>query len=62
MQTQFTILLDSCVLYPAPVRGLLLQLASKSLFRGRWTKRIQDEWKSNLLKNRIECNLLFQYK
>ncbi len=52
MQTQFTVLLDSCVLYPAPLRDLLLQLASKGLFRGRWTKQIQDEWIRSLLKNR----------
>jgi predicted nucleic acid-binding protein len=56
MQTQFTVLFDACVLYPAPVRDLLLQLASKGLFRGRWTKRIQDEWIRNLLKNRSDLN------
>lgn len=56
MQTQFTVLLDSCVLYPAPVRDLLLQLASKGLFRGRWTKQIQDEWIRNLLENRPDLN------
>lgn len=52
MQTQFTVLFDACVLYPAPVRDILLQLASKGLFRGRWTKQIQDEWIRNLLQNR----------
>src|ERR1700684_3271475 len=56
MQNQFTVLFDACVLYPAPVRDLLLQLASKGLFRGRWTKQIQDEWIRNLLKNRPDLS------
>ncbi len=56
MHSQFTVLFDACVLYPAPVRDLLLQLASKGLFRGRWTQRIQDEWTRNLLKNRPDLH------
>lgn len=52
MQTQFTGLLDACVLYPAPLRDLLLQLTIAGLFRGRWTDRIHDEWINSLLKNR----------
>lgn len=52
MHSHFTVLFDACVLYPAAVRDLLLQLAHKGLFRGRWTKKIQEEWVSNLLKNR----------
>ena len=54
MQSQFTVLFDACVLYPAPVRDLLLQMASRGLFRGRWTERIQEEWIRNLLKNRTD--------
>jgi predicted nucleic acid-binding protein len=56
MQTQFTVLFDACVLYPAPVRDILLELASKGLFRGRWTKKIQEEWVRNLQKNRPDLN------
>lgn len=52
MQTQFTVIIDACVLYNASVRDLLLQLSSEGLFRGKWTKRIQDEWKRSLLENR----------
>ena len=52
MQTQFTVLLDACVLYPAPLRDLLIELATKGMFRGRGTDRIHDEWIRNLLKNR----------
>jgi hypothetical protein len=52
METQFTVLFDACVLYPAPLRDLLIELASNGMFRGRWTDRIHDEWIRNLLKNR----------
>lgn len=52
MLTQFTVILDACVLYNAPVRDILLQLAFQGLFRAKWTKRIQEEWIRNLLKNR----------
>lgn len=52
MRTQFTALFDACVLYPAPVRDILLQLAFAGLFRGRWTKKIQEEFVDALLKNR----------
>lgn len=52
MQTQFTVIFDASVLYNAPIRDLLLQLASQGLFRARWSARIQEEWMRNLLKNR----------
>jgi predicted nucleic acid-binding protein len=54
--TQFTALLDSSVLYSAPLRDLLLQLAYSDLFRGKWTDQIHDEWTSNLLKNRPDIS------
>jgi hypothetical protein len=44
--------LDACVLYPAPLRDLLLSLAASGLYQARWTQLIQDEWISNLLANR----------
>ncbi len=46
--------LDACVLYPMPVRDLLLHLADFELYRPKWTVKIQEEWKRNLLKNRID--------
>ncbi|HEY4831759.1 MAG TPA: PIN domain-containing protein [Waddliaceae bacterium] len=52
METQFTVLLDACVLYPAPLRDLLIELATRGMFRGRWTNQIHEEWIRNLLKNR----------
>lgn len=48
----FTALYDACVLYPAPLRDLLMQLAMTDLFRARWTDRIHDEWIRNVLKKR----------
>jgi hypothetical protein len=50
--SRFTILYDSCVLYPAPLRDLLMQLALTDLFRAKWTNMIHDEWIRSLLRNR----------
>ena len=36
----FTALLDANVLYPAPMRDILLQLAVTDLFRAKWTAEI----------------------
>ena len=40
------------MLYPAPVRDLLLCLAEQQLYRPKWSELIQEEWKRNLLQNR----------
>jgi predicted nucleic acid-binding protein len=48
----FTVIYDACVLYPAPLRDLLIRLASKGLVRARWTDRILDESFRNILANR----------
>lgn len=53
----YTAVLDACVLYPAPLRDLLLSLASAGLFHARWTPDIEDEWTRNLLANRPDLNL-----
>ena len=45
-------LYDACVLYPAPLRDLLMQLALTGLFKAKWTDRIHDEWIRNVLSNR----------
>lgn len=37
----FTALYDACVLYPAPLRDLLMGLAGTGLFRARWTDAIR---------------------
>jgi len=38
------VIFDACVLYPATLRNVLLQLAGTGLFRARWTTRIRREW------------------
>ncbi len=49
---RFTALYDACVLYPAPLRDLLMHLAMTDLFRARWTDQIHDEWIRGVLANR----------
>lgn len=48
----FTALYDASVLYPAPLRDLLMYLAGTDLFRARWTTEIHEEWMRSLLANR----------
>jgi hypothetical protein len=47
--SQDTALLDANVLYPAPIRDLLLQLAVDDLFQAKWTATIHAEWIEALL-------------
>lgn len=44
--------LDACVLYPAPLRDVLLSIAGVGCFDPYWSGLITDEWKRNLLQNR----------
>lgn len=44
-----TVVYDACVLYPATLRDLLIELAVTRLFNAKWTDRIHDEWTRNLL-------------
>lgn len=39
----FVVIYDACVLYPAPVRDLLLRIATTGIVRARWSERILDE-------------------
>jgi hypothetical protein len=52
--SKFTVVYDACVLYPAPLRDLLTQLATAvpPLFRAKWTDEIHEEWVGNVLKDR----------
>ncbi len=52
MSSHFTVIYDACVLYPAPLRDLLMRLALTDRFRARWSNVIHDEWMRNLLKQR----------
>lgn len=48
----FSALFDACVLYPAPVRDVLMHLALTDLFRARWSTEIHEEWIRSVLTNR----------
>jgi predicted nucleic acid-binding protein len=48
----FTVVYDANVLYPAPLRDLLMRLALTDMFRARWTDDIHDEWIRNVLEAR----------
>ena len=52
MSSNFTVIYDACVLYPAPLRDLLMRLALTDLYRARWTDMIHDEWIRNVLLQR----------
>lgn len=47
----YTVLYDANVLYPAPIRDALMQLAITDLFRAKWTQDIHQEWIEALLRN-----------
>lgn len=52
----YTVILDACVMYPAPLRSYLMYLAQTGLYRARWTENIHDEWTRNLLINRPDLS------
>ncbi|WP_240616864.1 PIN domain-containing protein [Sphingorhabdus sp. YGSMI21] len=49
--------MDACVLYPAPLRDVLIELSATDLYRAKWTAKIHNEWISNLLENRPDLTL-----
>lgn len=52
----FTVVYDACVLYPAPLRDLLVRVASTPMVRAKWTDRILDEVFRNILANRPDLD------
>jgi hypothetical protein len=40
----FTVVYDACVLYPASIRDLMVEIARTGLVRAKWTDRIHFEW------------------
>lgn len=53
---ELIVIYDSCVLYPAPLRDLLIRLARTGFFKAHWTDAIHDEWIRNLLENRPDLS------
>jgi predicted nucleic acid-binding protein len=54
--SSFTVVYDANVLYPAPLRDLLLHLARTGLYRARWTEDIHQEWMQSVLANRPDLS------
>lgn len=50
-------LYDACVLYPAPLRDLLMHLAITDMYQAKWTNAIHDEWIRNVLHNRKDLKI-----
>ena len=40
----FTVVYDACLLYPASIRDLTVELARTGLLRAKWTAGIHAEW------------------
>lgn len=55
--SKLVVVYDACVLYPAPLRDLLIHLAMTNLFQAKWTNQIHDEWMRNVLLNRPDLKL-----
>lgn len=47
---------DACVLYPAPLRSLLIYLAQSGLVVPRWTDAIHEEWIRNLIRDKPDIS------
>jgi hypothetical protein len=50
----FTVVYDACVLYPAPLRDLLIRLARTGLFKAKWTEEIVEESFRSILRDLID--------
>ncbi len=47
---------DACVLYPAPLRDLLVRIAAAGIVRARWTDEILDECFRAILQQRTDLD------
>jgi predicted nucleic acid-binding protein len=52
----FVVIYDACVLYPAPLRDLLIRVARTGIVRARWSTAILDECFSNILEQRPDLS------
>jgi predicted nucleic acid-binding protein len=51
------VIYDACVLFPAPLRDLLLRLAERGLVQARWSDEILDECFRNILAKRADLSM-----
>jgi predicted nucleic acid-binding protein len=51
MEHPVTAVYDANVLYPAPLRDLLIRLAQTGLVQAKWSETIHDEWIRSVLKD-----------
>jgi predicted nucleic acid-binding protein len=49
--SSYTAILDANVLYPAPMRDVLIEIAVTDLFKAKWSEDIHREWIDSLLRN-----------
>ena len=49
----FVAVLDACVLYPFSLRDTLLRLAEREIYVARWSDRILEEVRRNLVEKRV---------
>jgi hypothetical protein len=54
----FVVIYDACVLYPAPLRDILMSIAAapNTTIQARWTDKILDETFDNILKDRKDLD------
>ena len=62
MIPNFTVVYDACVLYPNTLRDLLMELATRDLYRAKWTDEIHDEWIRNLKQNKPDLPIEKLYR
>lgn len=43
---------DSCILYPAPVRDIFIELAAAGVIRAHWSSLIHEEWTRNVIADK----------
>lgn len=54
--SKFIVVYDACVLYPAPLRDLLLRLAEAGVVEAKWTDEILDETFRSITRGRPDLD------